>query len=65
MPLALLPHWQKNIKPMVIGTTGHDKDDRLQLKTYPSSIPMVWAGNFSTGLIFYFFLLNKQQKYWI
>lgn len=60
LSLALLA--QKYSKPMVIGTTGHDKEDRLSIEKLSQSIPMVWAGNFSTGVNLLFFLTQQAAK---
>lgn len=35
---------------MVIGTTGHTEAERAQVLAYASSVPMVWAGNYSIGV---------------
>ena len=42
-------------KPMVIGTTGHGPAEKSEIESFSSKIPIVWAGNFSTGvnLLFY------------
>ena len=53
---------QKHGKPMVIGTTGHSKEDRFAIEQLSSSIPMVWAGNFSTGVNLLFFLTQQAAK---
>ena len=58
--LAMLA--KKYNKPMVIGTTGHEKDDRTTIEELSSSIPMVWAGNFSTGVNLLFFLTQQAAK---
>ena len=49
-------------KPMVIGTTGHDKDERRAIEQLTSFIPIVWAGNFSTGVNLLFFLTQQAAK---
>ena len=49
-------------KPMVIGTTGHGKEDRLAIEKTAQFIPMVWAGNFSTGVNLLFFLTQQAAK---
>jgi len=46
-------------KPLVIGTTGHEKDERRAIEQLTSSIPIVWAGNFSTGVNLLFFLTQQ------
>ena len=49
-------------KPMVIGTTGHDADDREAIEKIASRIPMVWAGNFSTGVNLLFYLTQQAAR---
>jgi 4-hydroxy-tetrahydrodipicolinate reductase len=49
-------------KPMVIGTTGHDADDREAIEKTTSRIPMVWAGNFSTGVNLLFYLTQQAAR---
>jgi 4-hydroxy-tetrahydrodipicolinate reductase len=49
-------------KPMVIGTTGHDTDDRKAIEKIASKIPMVWAGNFSTGVNLLFYLTQQTAR---
>ena len=49
-------------KPMVIGTTGHDADDREAIEREASRIPMVWAGNFSTGVNLLFYLTQQAAR---
>jgi len=49
-------------KPMVIGTTGHDTDDREAIEKIASRIPMVWAGNFSTGVNLLFYLTQQASR---
>ena len=60
--LSLARLAQKHSKPMVIGTTGHDKEDRISIEKLSQSIPMVWAGNFSTGVNLLFFLTQQAAK---
>jgi 4-hydroxy-tetrahydrodipicolinate reductase len=47
---------------MVIGTTGHSKEDRHAIEQLSNFIPMVWAGNFSTGVNLLFFLTQQAAK---
>lgn len=49
-------------KPLIIGTTGHEKNDRIAIEQLTSSIPIVWAGNFSTGVNLLFFLTQQAAK---
>ena len=59
-PLAELA--LENDKPIVIGTTGHDMDDRKAIEKIASEIPMVWAGNFSTGVNLLFYLTQQAAR---
>ena len=49
-------------KPIVIGTTGQSAEDRKAITALSSRIPMVWAGNFSTGVNLLFYLTQKAAK---
>ena len=37
-------------KPLVIGTTGHDEEQRAQILKCAEKIAIVWAGNYSVGV---------------
>jgi 4-hydroxy-tetrahydrodipicolinate reductase len=49
-------------KAMVIGTTGHSNEDRLQFTGLSSQIPMVLSSNFSTGVNALFWLTRKAAE---
>ncbi len=49
-------------KPMVIGTTGHDQQTRSQIEALATKIPMVWAGNFSTGVNLLYYLTEQAAR---
>ena len=49
-------------KPIVIGTTGQSAEDREAITALSSRIPMVWAGNFSTGVNLLFYLTQKAAQ---
>ena len=49
-------------KPIVIGTTGQSAEDREAITALSSRIPMVWAGNFSTGVNLLFYLTQKAAE---
>lgn len=49
-------------KPMVIGTTGHDKSTKKEIIKVLASIPVVWAGNFSTGVNLLFYLTQQASN---
>lgn len=43
-------------KPLIIGTTGHQPEEKAKILKTTASIPVVWAGNYSIGvnLLFYY-----------
>ena len=49
-------------KAIVIGTTGHTSDDRLQITQFSGQIPMVLSSNFSTGVNTLFWLTRKAAE---
>jgi 4-hydroxy-tetrahydrodipicolinate reductase len=49
-------------KAMVIGTTGHSKEDRSLITRHSSRIPMVLSSNFSTGVNALFWLARKAAE---
>lgn len=49
-------------KPIIIGTTGHEKEERIEIEKLAEFTPMVWAGNFSTGVNLLFFLTQQAAK---
>ena len=49
-------------KPMVIGTTGHQADEKNEIEALSNQIPMVWAGNFSTGVNLLFYLTEQAAR---
>jgi 4-hydroxy-tetrahydrodipicolinate reductase len=49
-------------KAMVIGTTGHSDEGRLQIVNCQSQIPMVLSSNFSTGVNALFWLTRKAAE---
>ena len=60
LPIAQLAARQK--VPMVIGTTGHHEELKNQILKTLSGIPVVWAGNFSTGVNLLFFLTQHASR---
>ena len=46
----LLDKCTKNKIPLIIGTTGHDEKELLEIKNASKFIPVFKAGNFSTGM---------------
>jgi len=49
-------------KPMVIGTTGHDGSEKAEIESLASGIPIVRAGNFSTGVNLLFYLTQQAAR---
>jgi 4-hydroxy-tetrahydrodipicolinate reductase len=52
----------KNKKAVVIGTTGHSDAEIKTIRSAQSTIPMVWASNFSTGVNTLFWLTRKAAE---
>jgi 4-hydroxy-tetrahydrodipicolinate reductase len=49
-------------KAMVIGTTGHSEEGRLQISNLKSQIPIVLSSNYSTGVNALFWLTRKAAE---
>ena len=49
-------------KPMVIGTTGHNKSLKEKIIETLQPLPVVWAGNFSTGVNVLFYLTQQASR---
>jgi len=49
-------------KALIIGTTGHEDDERAAIVALNSEIPIVWASNFSTGVNTLFWLTRKAAE---
>jgi 4-hydroxy-tetrahydrodipicolinate reductase len=49
-------------KAIVIGTTGHSDAAKMQIKKLASSIPIVFASNYSTGVNTLFWLTRKAAE---
>ena len=52
----------KHRKAIVIGTTGHAPDEKSSIINHQSSIPMVMASNYSTGVNTLFWLTRKAAE---
>src|SRR5258708_863202 len=46
-------------KAIVIGTTGHSKNEHAEILKFKTKIPIVWTSNFSTGVNTLFWLTRK------
>ena len=60
LPLARLAAEHK--KPLVIGTTGHSNKERDAIIATSTDIPIVWSGNYSTGVNLLFYLTSKAAE---
>jgi len=49
-------------KAIVIGTTGHAKNEHAEILKFKAKIPMVWTSNFSTGVNTLFWLTRKAAE---
>src|SRR5881296_2286708 len=49
-------------KALVIGTTGHSPAEQGTIRKAQSSIPVVWASNYSTGVNALFWLTRKAAE---
>ena len=52
----------KHKKALVIGTTGHDGTEVLEIKKFGEKIPLVLASNYSTGVNTLFWLTRKAAE---
>jgi 4-hydroxy-tetrahydrodipicolinate reductase len=52
----------KHGKAIVIGTTGHSKEEKAEIEKRKAEIPMVMATNFSTGVNTLFWLTRKAAE---
>ena len=46
-------------KALIVGTTGHTDEERVDILKHRSEIPIVWASNYSTGVNTLFWLTRK------
>ena len=51
-----------NRKALVIGTTGHQSEEKKRISVCNDQIPMVWASNYSTGVNALFWLTRKAAE---
>jgi 4-hydroxy-tetrahydrodipicolinate reductase len=52
----------QNQKALVIGTTGLNDSETFEVRQCATSIPMVWASNYSTGVNTLFWLTRKAAE---
>lgn len=60
--LETLAHCQKLGKPLVIGTTGLNAEQKEKIQQASTSIPVVFAANFSVGMNLMFKLVEKAAR---
>ncbi|MGJ3243479.1 MAG: 4-hydroxy-tetrahydrodipicolinate reductase [Opitutales bacterium] len=48
--------------PIVIGTTGHSREDREAISGFSETLPMVWAGNYSVGVNLLLYLTEQASR---
>lgn len=49
-------------KAIVIGTTGHSKNEHAEILKFKTKVPIVWTSNFSTGVNTLFWLTRKAAE---
>ncbi len=49
-------------KALVIGTTGHSAEEKARILEFQTRIPIVWSGNYSTGVNALFWLTRKAAE---
>lgn len=49
-------------KALVIGTTGHNEAEKAAIRSVASTVPIVWASNYSTGVNTLFWLTRKAAE---
>ena len=52
----------ENLKPVVIGTTGHAEAAKWDIVKHKAMVPIVWASNYSTGVNTLFWLTRKAAE---
>jgi len=52
----------KHGRPLVIGTTGHSASQKQEIQAIASSLPIVFASNFSVGVNTLFWLTSRAAK---
>ncbi len=48
--------------PLVIGTTGHNSEEKEAIREALAPVPAVWAGNFSIGINLLYYLTEKTAR---
>ena len=49
-------------KPLVIGATGHSADEQAAIGKAAKIIPIVWSGNYATGVNLLFYLATQAAR---
>lgn len=52
----------KYSKALVIGTTGHNDDEKKIIREVSKKVPIVWSSNYSTGVNTLFWLVKKAAE---
>ncbi|HSH92784.1 MAG TPA: 4-hydroxy-tetrahydrodipicolinate reductase [Roseimicrobium sp.] len=60
--VSVAKHCVAKKKALVIGTTGHSEAEKAEIRALGTSIPMVWASNYSTGVNTLFWLTRKAAE---
>jgi 4-hydroxy-tetrahydrodipicolinate reductase len=60
--VAIADACARHQKAIVIGTTGHSKEEQASILALKAKIPIVWASNFSTGVNTLFWLTRKAAE---
>ncbi len=50
------------LKPIVIGTTGHTEEEKINIRSFSEKIPIVLSSNYSTGVNTLFYLVRKAAE---
>lgn len=61
--LDLPPELQRNIKGMVIGTTGHNKQQLAAITSLSEHVPVILSPNFSLGIMLVDAILKAKTQY--
>ncbi|MGC8742585.1 MAG: 4-hydroxy-tetrahydrodipicolinate reductase [Verrucomicrobiia bacterium] len=59
---AIAQTCSKYSKALVIGTTGHNDDEKKTIHEISKKVPIVWSSNYSTGVNTLFWLVKKAAE---
>lgn len=60
--MSLLESAVRAKRPVVIGTTGHTKEEGDRIRSIAREIPVVWSGNYSIGVNLLFHLTRQAAR---